>query len=80
MVFVLLIMCKRFNTSKMTKQYILIYYLNGKQQEVSRGSCPLLKYKKVQLEKQPQYKNGKLTIISETGLKYNTNYIKKQTP
>jgi len=58
------------------KTYILMYYLNGKPQEVMRGSAAILQYKKEQLKKEAQFQRGLLTIVSERGLMYNTNYIK----
>lgn len=52
-----------------------MYYLNGKPQEVMRGSAAILQYKKEQLKKEAQFQRGLLTIVSERGLMYNTNYI-----
>lgn len=59
------------------KQYILNYFYGGKHTEIERGNKAFLNWKKAQLKKEPQYKFGKLTIISEKGLKYNPKYAQK---
>jgi len=59
------------------KTYILIYWYNGKSQEILRGPAGLMQFKKSQLKAEAQFQKGRLTIISESALKYNSAYIKK---
>lgn len=60
--------------NKQCKIYILVYFYCGKMTELLKGNKALLMYKKVHLMKQSEYNKGKLTIISESGLKYNSAY------
>ncbi len=59
----------------MEKTYILTHFYCGKATEVKRGNKNLLQWMKQRLLKEPEYRNGKLTIVSENGLKYNPKYI-----
>ncbi len=58
------------------KQYLLCYFYMGKMTEVKRGDNALLQWERSKLKKLPQYSRGKLTIISEAGLKYASQYAK----
>ncbi len=58
------------------KTYILTAFYCGKATEVKRGPKALLIWMRSQLRKDINYRNSKLTIISEDGLKYNKEYIK----
>ncbi len=62
---------------KPDKVYILMFYRNGKGEEILTGSPALLAHKKEQFKKERQFKSGLLTIISKQALKYNYGFIKK---
>ncbi len=64
---------KTMNTPKV---YLLTFAYMGRITEVGRGSKAFLQYMRGKLNKQFQYKNGKLCIISQDGLKYNPKYAK----
>lgn len=61
------------------KVYVLNWFYCGKHTEVERGNKAFLQWKRTQLKKEPQYRMGKLTIISEAGLKYNEAYARPKT-
>lgn len=54
-----------------------MFYRDGKGEEILRGTAQFLQFRKQQLKKERQFKNGLFTIISESGLKNNYEYIKK---
>lgn len=58
------------------KIYILTWWYCGKGEEKAKGSPAFCMTKKLILEREKQYKVGKFTIISESGLKYSSQYIK----
>ncbi len=59
------------------RTYILTSFYMGKAEEIKRGNKALLIWLKSKLSKEIGYRNAKLTIVSEMGLKYSPNYIKK---
>ncbi len=60
---------------KSERTYILTSFYMGKAEELKRGPKALLIWLRSKLSKEIGYRNAKLTIVSEMGLKYNPKYI-----